>query len=592
MNPSSSRAQPPPLSWLFALVLGVACGPSPSVDSTPSPEQLLADLAGEVRLAALEDYPLLRLRDGLPVEALPDLSFEAARRRADEAAVRLETLEALDASTLTPADRLTWETMRWQDRRTVEGIEHFWHFFPVPPYTWSFSGVDAVFGGSSVGSEEARARYLDLLEQLPALAATLEARLAGQAARGVRIPSPELDGVVGLIRAHAAVGESSPFAVASGRLQEVEEEAAERFLAQVDERIVAAAEAFGRLADSLESGGVDAPEEVGLDTYPGGDAAYRWAVRLHTGLDLDPEAIHEMGLDRVARILDEMGALQIELGYGDESREEFHARLRSDPRFLASSPDEVGSRLRQAVERIEPRIGELFERLPAAPYGVARLDPALEASMTFGYYQWPTPDRPQGTYFFNGSRLDQRPLVGAAALIYHELLPGHHLQIARQLEDETLPAFRRDFLATAFVEGWAEYAADLAGEVGMYDDPWDRYGRLSMDLFLSARLVADTALNQGDWSLEETREYLGTRLLESETQIATETLRYAVDIPGQALAYQLGSWKIRELRRRAQEELGDRFDLRRFHEAVLSPGALPLAVLEGHIDRWIEGEKS
>jgi uncharacterized protein (DUF885 family) len=176
-------------------------------------------------------------------------------------------------------------------------------------------------------------------------------------------------------------------------------------------------------------------------------------------------------------------------------------------------------------------------------------------------------------------------------MIYHELIPGHHIQVALQLESKSLPAFRRSDFPTAYVEGWADYAAGLAEEMGMYDDPYDLYGRLAQDILLNSRLVVDTGMNLFGWSRQDAIDYMKEHTLESEVQIGTETLRYAVDMPGQALAYKLGENKIRELRQKAERELGKDFDLRRFHDAVLASGALPLQVLEKHVDWWIGEEK-
>jgi uncharacterized protein (DUF885 family) len=335
-----------------------------------------------------------------------------------------------------------------------------------------------------------------------------------------------------------------------------------------------------------------APAAVGLGQYPGGPEAYRFLVRLHTSLDgLTPEEAHRRGLAEVARIATEMAEVRATLG-SELPAGEFHRSLRSDPRFLAASAEEVGERLMRPVRAIEPLVERWFVETPEAPYGVARLDPALEAGMTFGYYQWPLPGEPRGTYYFNGSSLGERPLIGAASLIYHELVPGHHFQIALQTENPALPAFRRNAFPIAFVEGWAEYASALAGEMGLYQDPHDRYGRLAMDMFLSCRLVVDTGMNALGWSREQALEFLRDRVLESDTQLATETLRYAVDIPAQALAYKTGALAIRDLRRRAEEALGPRFDVRRFHQAVLGHGAMPLEVLAEHVDWWIEQEKA
>jgi uncharacterized protein (DUF885 family) len=266
--------------------------------------------------------------------------------------------------------------------------------------------------------------------------------------------------------------------------------------------------------------------------------------------------------------------------------------LRTDPRFLAKTPDEVGERLMAALHRIEPQIPRWFLRKPRAPYGVRRLGAESEGSWTFGYYQQPSATDPQGTYYYNGSKLDQRPLVDAAALIYHELLPGHHFQIALQLENKALPAFRRSSFPTAFVEGWGEYASNLGIEMGVYDDPYALYGRLAADMMLTTRLVVDTGMNALGWPRSRAMDLMRDNCLISDTQIETETLRYSASIPGQALAYKIGSSKIQELRLRAEKELGERFDIRRFHDAVLSHGALPMAVLEAHIDDWIAREKA
>ena len=208
--------------------------------------------------------------------------------------------------------------------------------------------------------------------------------------------------------------------------------------------------------------------------------------------------------------------------------------------------------------------------------------------MSYGYYEAPTASKPTGRYRYNGSSLDTRSQLSAAALIYHELVPGHHFHLARQYENTELPIIRRVAIDnSAFNEGWAEYASGLAGEMGLYDDVYDLYGRLMHERFIAQRLVTDTGLNAFGWTLERAGEFMRANTLESPTQIATETLRYSTDLPAQALAYRMGYLKFKELRERAQHRLGARFDIRDFHEATLREGALPLKVLERHIDRFI-----
>ena len=207
--------------------------------------------------------------------------------------------------------------------------------------------------------------------------------------------------------------------------------------------------------------------------------------------------------------------------------------------------------------------------------------------MTFGYYQIPTKADPTGYYNYNGSNLAERPLFNCASVVYHELVPGHHFQINLQSENESLPMFRREGEHTAFLEGWAEYASGLAEEMGMYQDAYELYGRLAAEMFLTVRLVVDTGMNYYGWPRSKAVEFMKANLLESDTQIFTESLRYSCDIPGQALAYKIGSTKIRALREKAKEALKDKYDVRKFHAAVLGSGSMPMTVLEQHIDWFI-----
>ncbi len=232
-----------------------------------------------------------------------------------------------------------------------------------------------------------------------------------------------------------------------------------------------------------------------------------------------------------------------------------------------------------------------FGRKPVAPYGVRRLEPQLEPGQTFGYYQVPTATDPAGYYRYNGSSLSDRSLLNAGALIYHELVPGHHFQINLTYENKGIPQFRRESFDTAFTEGWGDYASHLAGEMGMYADPYDRYGRLSMEMFISVRLVVDTGMNALGWSRDRAIAYMKENLMETDTQIASETLRYSCDIPGQALAYRMGSNRILELREQARTALGPKFDIRAFHDWILGSGSLPMTTLARHVQVFIDREK-
>lgn len=595
-------------SWLLAGVLATGVpsraqdaapgeGPAPAEVPAPAAETWLDALAEEYWQRLVDESPALRMREGLPVTELPDASYEHARETAAWAQGLLERLVAIDPAAFGAAgDHERWLTHRilhWHARQLVDGLPHFWHRFQVTPYASGAGTLGPIFAEAPLATPEERAGYLALLGQAARLAGQLRDNLLTQRAKGILVPVPEIPLVEAIYRPFAEPPERHAFRVAPERLAGIDAAEASAFAERVADRLrVEVAPAFAALLAVFdEAYRAAAPAEVGLGRYRGGDEAYRYLVSLHTTLDhLTPEAIHARGLAEVARIEAEMAQVRRELG-DDRTGAEFHRALRADPRFLASHPGEVAERLMAPIRRIEPLIGAWFAETPAAPYGVERLDPALEAGMTFGYYQWPTPAEPTGRYFFNGSSLGERPQVTAAALIYHELVPGHHFQIALQTENDALSDFRRNAFPTSFVEGWAEYASGLAGEMGLYREPYDRYGRLAMEMFLAARLVVDTGMNALGWTRQEAVEYLRERLLESDTQLATETLRYAVDIPGQALAYKIGALTIQDLRHRAEEALGPRFDVRRFHQAVLGHGAMPLEILSEHVDWWIAREK-
>lgn len=540
----------------------------------------------------LDHEPALRLQQGLPVENLPEISEESSRKELAVYRALLERLARIDPASLKHEDWLTWAVLEWELKQGVAAADHLALLSQITPYTMPLPGVHEVYTRHTFSSRQDLDRYLRLLRQYPRWVGQLQAQAEWQRAQGFLLPKATVDQMAPVFRAFAQPAERSLFAVAPDRLGRVDPKEAAAFRAQVEKVVREEVNpALERLAAMLEGDyRKAAPESAGLGQYPGGPEAYRFLVRYHTGLDVTPEEVHRRGLEEVARLEARMAEIRRQVGFAGTQRQ-FHEMLRTDPRWVAKTPEEVGERLMGPVRKIEPLIGRYFQRVPKAPYGVKRLDPELEGSVTFGHYRQPSPADPSGWYFFNGSRLDQRPLVGAAALIYHELLPGHHFQIALQLENDALPDLRRNLYHTAFVEGWGEYASELGIEMGLYDDPYALYGRLAMDMFLSNRLVVDTGMNALGWPRSRAIEYMRERLLETDVQIDSETLRYSTSMPGQALAYKMGSAKLWELRRRAERELGPKFDLRRFHEAVLGSGSLPLSVLERHVEWWIGQEK-
>jgi len=574
------------------LALGILLIAGASRAAAPSPAASALDLAAAEYGRFLETTQIdVRLSRGLPIDELPDPSPLRAREDARFGRRLQERLAGIAARDLDLERVLSLEILRREATALVEAERFYWLGFPVTPYASPLRSVHRPFTEHAFAGAADLRHYLTLLERYAAWIQALETKLRGQAERGIRLPRPEIPLVVAAFGAIRQPVEKSLFAISPARLERIAPEDRETF-----RRAVAAAissrvnPALERLTSYLSEHAARAPTAVGLSQYPGGPDYYRWLVRQHTTLDLLPEEIHRIGLGEIERIGAELDAVRREVRF-EGSQADFRRHLRSDPRFFPKTAEEIGARLLGAQEKLRPKVSLFFNRTPRAPYGVARLDPALEGAMTFGYYDPPKPSDPKGYYYYNGSKLESRSHLNAAALVYHELVPGHHFQFALQRENASLPEFRRESFQTAFVEGWGEYASALAGEMGMYADPWDRAGRLMMDAFLSARLVVDTGMNALGWSRERATAYLREHTLESDAQIETETLRYSCDIPGQALAYKMGAKSIRDLREKARAALGPAFDVRRFHDAVLGSGSMPLSVLAWRIDRFVEEER-
>ena len=577
------------------LLILTGCTTTTTIDSTlpppeppvaaPAPNAVLAAIGDDYWKHELEQRADLRMKFGLPVEQLPDPTIASAQRDAQAAAGVLTRLRALDPNSLNEDDRVTYGALQWEAQMTLDGLPWFWHESPVTPYASTLLSATRVFSTFTFKSPADTARYLRLLDQWPLYVSGLIDTVNGAAERGIRIPKAEVEAVRPFIAGFRTDPAASLFHVDASRLAIFDEAEANAFVSTVNARIVTKINpSLLRLQEVFDDRYLAAaPEAVGLSNVPGGAEAYAYLVRRHTTLNLTPVAIHRIGIEEVARINAEMQQVRDRLGYKG-TKAEFHQFLRSDPRFFAKTAAEVGERLTAHIRRIEPQLPRYFARMPKAPYDVQRLDRRFESTATFGYYQQPTAGDPSGHYFYNGSKLNERNLAFAASLAAHEIVPGHHMQIALQEENTSLPAWRREAFSTAFVEGWGEYAAVLGIEMGIYDDPYDRYGRLLMDAMLSSRLVVDTGMNALGWSREKASQFLRENTLMSDTEIATETLRYAADIPGQALAYKIGSLRMMALRKRAQDRLGARFDIRQFHDWVLGGGSLPLAVLEAHIN--------
>jgi uncharacterized protein (DUF885 family) len=312
---------------------------------------------------------------------------------------------------------------------------------------------------------------------------------------------------------------------------------------------------------------------------------YAALVREHTTTELSPQQIHTIGQTQLARLRGEMEAAQRETGFKGDFKA-FVDHLNTDPKFFHSSPEALLAGYRDIGKRIEPELPKLFAELPRAPWGV-RAMPAHLGPGAAEYYGSPSIDGKQpGWFYANVVGWRARPIWGMETLVAHEAVPGHHLQNARAVELGALPEFRRNGRYTVYGEGWALYAETLGSQLGLYTDPHSRFGHLQWQAFRAARLVVDTGLHALGWTREQAIEFMIERTGVDREMVATEVDRYYSQ-PSQALAYMIGQLKIVELRDRAKQKLGARFDIRRFHNAVLDQGAVPLPVLERIVDEWV-----
>jgi uncharacterized protein (DUF885 family) len=347
--------------------------------------------------------------------------------------------------------------------------------------------------------------------------------------------------------------------------------------------------AYRRLSEAFNKRYLPATRDsIGIRDTPEGEAFYRALIAHHTtSSELNANAIHEIGLAEVARIRAQMLTIKNQVGFSG-SLQEFFVFLRTDPQFYYETPEALFEAYQAVSKRIDPNLVRLFGILPRTPYGV-RAIPAISApDTTTAYYQPPAADgtRP-GYYYVNLYRPEVRPKYEMEVLSIHEAVPGHHLQIALAMEQASMPKFRRNAGYTAYVEGWALYSESLGEELGLYQDPYSKFGQLTYDMWRAVRLVVDTGMHAKGWNRDQAIQFFKDNAAKTEADIINEIDRY-IAWPGQALAYKIGQLRIQALRQQAEATLGSRFDIRAFHDRLLGTGAVPLDMMEEQMQRWIK----
>jgi len=595
-------------SFLVALLLVLGASIASRADTVPKPaaeaataeSRRLADLVDAYFEEQLKLNPLLATSIGDPrYNDRFEVTISPEWRARDEKVERefLARIRAIDPSLLTGQDALTYEIFKSAREREIEGFRFPGHLIPVNQFYSVPNSFAQLGSGNGLHPFKTVKDYEDFLKRIDGFVAWTDQAIVNMRegiAKGYTLPKVLVERT--LPQLAAQIVEKPEDSLYWGPVKNLPAS----FTAEEQARLTAAYRAaiatqvipsYRRLHEFLQDEYLPkARASVGLDALPDGKAWYEYNVRNITTTDYTPAQIHAIGLREVERIHGEMRKVMQQVGF-EGSLDDFFRFVNTDERFVHPSREALVAGYVDIKKRVDPQLPRLFEILPNADYEVRAVEPFREKSAAGGQYQAASEDgsRP-GIFYANAYDLKARPKWAMEALSLHEGNPGHHFQISIQREQKNLPRFRRFGGYTAYSEGWGLYAESLGPELGVYKDPYQYFGRLEGELFRAIRLVVDTGLHSKGWTREQVLEYIDANSATSDARRIAETERY-IAIPGQAVAYKIGQLKISELRERAERDLGDRFDVRKFHTAVLADGALPLDVLEAKIERWIAAQK-
>lgn len=562
---------------------------------TPTATQRFHQLLDSEWQRGLREQPTLasHMGDKRFNDVWEDLSVEAIRKSRQATQAALGTLRTIDSSKLSAADQLNYRLFERECRMAVDLQPLQLHLLPLNQR----GGIQNANDLARSLSFDAVEDYEDWIARLNAFPEYMDQTIAlmrqGVAARIVH-PRVVMNRVPAQIESQLVERpEDSPyfepfraFTVDLSKDQQarLRQDATEAIRTRV---IPSYQRLLAFFNDEYLPGSF---EEVGCWQRPNGQDAYAKLARKYTTTNLTPKQIHNIGQSEVARIRAEMEAVRNQVGFKG-TFQEFLIHLRTDPKFSFSDPNDLLNAYRECCQRIDPELPKLFHRLPEIPYEITPIPAQMAPDTTTAYYQRPSADgsRP-GRYFVNLYRPQDRPKYEIEALSLHEAVPGHHFQIALAIELKNVPEFRRFGGYTAFIEGWGLYSEKLGEELGLYKDPYSKFGQLTYEMWRAVRLVVDTGMHHLKWTRQDAIDFFARNTSKPMLDIENEVDRY-IAWPGQALAYKMGELKIRELRAKSEETLKADFDVRDFHEVVLRNGAVPLDVLEEQVNAWLADRK-
>ncbi len=558
----------------------------------------------------MEEHPEWAMARGdySGADRITDNSLAAIEWRYQKTSEHLERLREISRGELDEQELINYELFELDLLRSIEGHRHRTFLAPVSgrsgPHQRIAQMAERVRFSSALDYEN----YLKRLEQTPQMIDNAITLMRIGLEEGRTPPRIVLEGIPMQFHALLEGGGLNELRKPINRMplslaQEDRERIRSRFEEVSFPMVRGAIARFGEfLTEEYLPGARESTATVGEDGWPDGEAYYNHQIAVMTTTEMTAREIHQLGLAEVNRIRAEMmevirrsDFMEIHAGASELADEElfdaFIHYLRTDPRFYHETAEDLIAGYRAICKEVDGHLPEYFNTLPRLPYGVREIPRFMAPTQTTAYYQRGDIRNAQAGFFYaNTYALDQRPKYEMIALAMHEAAPGHHLQIALAQEIEDVPEFRREAWFTAFGEGWALYSERLGIEMGLYEDPYDDFGRLLYEMWRACRLVVDPGMHVLGWSREQGIEFMKRNTALSELNIINEIDRY-IAWPGQATAYKIGELKIRELRSRAEEALGDDFDIRAFHDVVLLAGAVPLPVLERRVNEWIESQK-
>lgn len=524
----------------------------------------------------------------LTASKIPDISLNTLQRDAQQYQNYINALNAIDKTALNHEEQITLTIQIYRLQNYVDEFRYNAHFVPLTSEYGFHSSLLNMHYRFDFNNNQSIQGYINTLNDFPAYFAQQIAYMRQGMAVGQVQPKAVMEGFEASVAAIITDDPlDSPFMTPLMGLERNSESLQVLKTQAMDAIANSVNVAYQAFYDFLVNEYIpQAKTDIAVASWPEGYDFYQNRIKHYTTLDMTADEIHTIGLKEVARIRNDMQGVLAQLDFKGTINE-FIDFLRTNEQFYAQSPDELIDYAMVLSKRIDALLPKLFNKLPRTPYGVAPVPDSIAPKYTTGRYVSPRNDRQPGYYWVNTYALDKRPLYALPALTLHEAVPGHHLQISLAREMTDLPHVRRSTYISAFGEGWGLYSEFLGKEVGFYETPYDEFGRLSYEMWRACRLVVDTGMHVMGWTRQQALDYMLENTALSEHNVTTEIDRY-ISWPGQALSYKLGEIKIKDLRAKATLALGDDFDLREFHAAVLAHGSVPLTVLEQNINMYIE----